>query len=123
MPALLTTFSSIITEPKSFAPYFNATWPMPGPCVPPSTAEPSGRGVSVPVASVPSWPMTRWGVSGERSVRRAVWEARDEVLRFEIEANAFLRGMVRRIVAVLLDVGLGKLNEEGVREALAAQWH
>jgi tRNA U38,U39,U40 pseudouridine synthase TruA len=29
--------------------------------------------------------------------------------------------MVRRIVAVLLDVGLGKLNEEGVREALAAR--
>src|SRR5438034_8956807 len=33
VPALLTTFSSIITEPKSFAPYLSAIWPMPGPCV------------------------------------------------------------------------------------------
>ena len=33
MPALLTTFSSIITEPKSLAPYFSAICPMSGPCV------------------------------------------------------------------------------------------
>ena len=33
VPALLTTFSSIITEPKSFAPYLSAIWPIFGPCV------------------------------------------------------------------------------------------
>ena len=31
VPALDTTFSSIITLPKSFAPYFSAIWPMLGP--------------------------------------------------------------------------------------------
>src|SRR6266481_1854309 len=33
VPALLTTFSSIITEPKSFAPYPSAICPISGPCV------------------------------------------------------------------------------------------
>jgi len=38
------------------------------------------------------------GVSGERTVRRAEWSEAGELLRFEIEAEAFLRGMVRGIV-------------------------
>jgi tRNA pseudouridine38-40 synthase len=37
----------------------------------------------------------------------------------DVGADAFLRGMVRRMVAVLLEVGLGKLNEDEVRAALA----
>jgi tRNA pseudouridine38-40 synthase len=55
-----------------------------------------------------------------RRVRRAVWrEKREgfdqafakcvEFLQFEIEGNAFLRGMVRRIVGTLLLVGIGRL--------------
>jgi len=35
---------------------------------------------------------------------------RTEFLQFEIEANAFLRGMVRRIVGTLLLVGIGRLT-------------
>ena len=58
------------------------------------------------------------GVSGERNVRRAVWDARDEVLRFEIEANAFLRGMVRGIVGTLLWAGRGKISVERFGEIL-----
>ena len=50
------------------------------------------------------------GVSGERAVRRAVWGEEGEILRFEIEANAFLRGMVRGIVGTLLWVGRGKTS-------------
>ena len=61
------------------------------------------------------------GVSGERNVRRAVWEARDEVLRFEIEANAFLRGMVRGIVGTLLWAGRGKISADGFEEILKAR--
>ena len=53
------------------------------------------------------------GVSGERTVRRAVWGSRDESLRFEIEADAFLRGMVRGIVGTLIDVGRGKTSVGG----------
>ena len=37
----------------------------------------------------------------------------------DVRAESFLRGMVRRIVAVLLEVGRGKMNEAEVREALA----
>ena len=37
----------------------------------------------------------------------------------DVRADAFLRGMVRRMVAVLLEVGQGKMNEDEVRSALA----
>ena len=37
----------------------------------------------------------------------------------DVRADAFLRGMVRRMVAVLLEVGLGKMEETAVRTALA----
>jgi tRNA pseudouridine38-40 synthase len=39
----------------------------------------------------------------------------------DVRADAFLRGMVRRIVAVLLEVGQGAMNEDEVREAIAAR--
>jgi tRNA pseudouridine38-40 synthase len=42
------------------------------------------------------------------------------LVTIDVRADAFLRGMVRRIAAVLLEVGRGKMNEEAVREALAA---
>lgn len=41
--------------------------------------------------------------------------------RFEIEANAFLRGMVRRIVGVLLGVGAGLVRVEDVAALLEAR--
>lgn len=41
--------------------------------------------------------------------------------RFEIEANAFLRGMVRRIVGTLLGVGMGLMNVEDVAALLEAR--
>ena len=37
----------------------------------------------------------------------------------DVRADAFLRGMVRRIVAVLLEVGAGKMDEAAVAAALA----
>jgi len=43
-------------------------------------------------------------------VKRAGWSEEGLVLRFEIEADAFLRGMVRGIVGTLLWVGRGKLE-------------
>ena len=52
------------------------------------------------------------GVTGRRSVRRAAWDEQDEVLRFQIEADAFLRGMVRGIMGTLLWVGFGKISAE-----------
>jgi tRNA pseudouridine38-40 synthase len=37
----------------------------------------------------------------------------------DVRADSFLRGMVRRMVAVLLEVGLGTIDETAVRAALA----
>jgi len=44
-----------------------------------------------------------------------------QLVTIDVRADAFLRGMVRRIVAILLEVGRGKLNETDVRAALAAR--
>ena len=43
------------------------------------------------------------------------------LVTIDVRADAFLRGMVRRIVAVLLEAGRGKMNETEVRAALAAR--
>ena len=61
------------------------------------------------------------GESGERTVNRAEWVSEGEILRFEIDADAFLRGMVRGIVGTLLWVGRGKLTVEGFGEVLASR--
>ena len=64
-------------------------------------------------------------VVGDRSPVRTVHAVRvrrqGSLVTIDVRADAFLRGMVRRIVAVLLEVGHGKVNEEAVREALAAR--
>jgi len=66
---------------------------------------------------------------GERTVRvveRAEWRSGvaglgsegQRLLRFVVEANAFLRGMVRRLVGTLLLVGVGSLSVDGFSEIL-----
>ena len=54
-------------------------------------------------------------------VKRAAWSEEGLVLRFEIEADAFLRGMVRGIVGTLLWVGRGKLSVSGFEEVLRSK--
>lgn len=61
------------------------------------------------------------GESGERTVRRAEWVSEGSTLRFEIESDAFLRGMVRGIVGTLVGVGRGKITVERFGEILAAR--
>lgn len=52
-------------------------------------------------------------------VMRAEWSRVDEVTWvFNIEADRFLRNMVRAIVGTLLDVGFGKLTVDGFREVM-----
>ena len=64
-------------------------------------------------------------VVGGRSPVRNVHSVRigrkGQVVTIDVRANAFLRGMVRRMVAVLIEVGHGKMTETEVREALAAR--
>ena len=61
------------------------------------------------------------GEGGVRTVRRAEWKAEGELLRFEIEADAFLRGMVRAIVGTLLWVGSGKIGVERFGEVVRSK--
>ncbi|MEX1171591.1 MAG: tRNA pseudouridine(38-40) synthase TruA [Chloroflexota bacterium] len=60
---------------------------------------------------------------GDRSPVRTVMAVRvrrdGRTVTMDVRADAFLRGMVRRMVACLLEVGLGKMDEEAVRSALA----
>jgi tRNA pseudouridine38-40 synthase len=61
------------------------------------------------------------GPGGVRSVRRAEWcEPDTGLLRFEITADAFLRGMVRAIVGTLLWVGRGKIDAPAFERIVAA---
>jgi len=66
-----------------------------------------------------------------RTVHRACWaigsagghwavEATEALYRFDIEANAFLRGMVRRIVGTLVQVGGKNLSVEAFGEIMAS---
>jgi tRNA pseudouridine38-40 synthase len=61
------------------------------------------------------------GDSTVREVMRAGWQLAGSTLHFEIEANAFLRRMVRTIVGTLLEAGKGQRSVESIGEVLAAQ--
>ena len=60
------------------------------------------------------------GDSTVRDVMRANWQRTDWMLHFEIEANAFLRHMVRTVVGTLLAVGHGHRSVASVIQLLAA---
>ncbi len=61
----------------------------------------------------------------DREPVRTVYSVRvrrqGRLVTIDVRAASFLRGMVRRMVAVLLDVGRGQLNEQDVATALAAR--
>jgi len=56
-----------------------------------------------------------------RTVHAVRVRRRGRVVTIDVRADAFLRGMVRRMVALLLEVGAGKLNEGAVVEVLTAR--
>jgi tRNA pseudouridine38-40 synthase len=63
-----------------------------------------------------------FGVADRTSVRTVISvrvRREGRLVTIDVRADAFLRGMVRRMVAVLLEVGLGKMEETAVRAALA----
>jgi tRNA pseudouridine38-40 synthase len=54
-----------------------------------------------------------------RKVTLAEWKrGHDGLLRFEIEANGFLKQMVRAIVGTLIEVGRGKINSDEFQKIL-----
>jgi tRNA pseudouridine38-40 synthase len=60
------------------------------------------------------------GRSPVRNVHAVRVGRKGQVVTIDVRANAFLRGMVRRMVAVLIEVGHGKMTETEVRAAIAA---
>lgn len=55
------------------------------------------------------------------TIMRAEWEQQGENYIFTIQANRFLRNMVRSIVGTLLEAGRGKLDIGGVRKVIEAR--
>jgi tRNA pseudouridine38-40 synthase len=54
-----------------------------------------------------------------RRVFRAEWKrGRDGLIRFEIEANGFLKQMVRSIIGTLVEIGKGKMKAADLRKIL-----
>ena len=51
-------------------------------------------------------------ITNNCKIMQAYWEKREGLLVFTIQADRFLRNMVRAIVGTLLEVGLGKMTEE-----------
>ena len=56
--------------------------------------------------------------TGECKVIRFILTQQADELNFEIEANRFLRRMVRMIIGVLVTLGRGKVDENDIKEAL-----
>ena len=56
-----------------------------------------------------------------RTIERAEWLEADGELRFEIEGDGFLRGMVRSLVGTLLEVGRGRRTPDAFRALLAGR--
>ncbi len=54
-------------------------------------------------------------------VYEAKWIKIGEQLQFKISANRFLRNMVRAIVGTLLEIGLGKIEPEQIKEIIEAK--
>lgn len=59
------------------------------------------------------------GNSTVREVKSSRWFVDGELLRFEVEANAFLYHMVRRLVYCQVQAARGKLSLEAIKEGLS----
>jgi tRNA pseudouridine38-40 synthase len=54
-------------------------------------------------------------------ILKAEWTQENDAYVFTIQADRFLRNMVRAIVGTLLEVGKGKLQEEGLRQIIESK--
>jgi tRNA pseudouridine38-40 synthase len=54
-------------------------------------------------------------------IMQAEWKREGDLCIFTIQADRFLRNMVRAIVGTLLDVGRGKLTKEGFRKIIESK--
>ncbi len=61
----------------------------------------------------------RPGSSTQRTVTKSEWQQQGDELFFEVQANAFLYRMVRRMVFIQVVVGQGKIKAESIADLLA----
>ncbi len=61
------------------------------------------------------------GSSTVRTVMKMGWQSQDDEWTFEVQADAFLYRMVRKLVHVQVAVGQGKVPAQAVSDALAGQ--
>ena len=64
------------------------------------------------------------GTEVRTTIRRVIsseWTRAGDVLVYRVEANSFLRHMVRAMVAAMIDVGRGKLTPEQIATILAGR--
>ena len=54
-------------------------------------------------------------------LKRSEWEIHEDRLVFHIAANRFLRGMVRLIVGMCINIGIGKVTIDDLKEAMDNQ--
>jgi tRNA pseudouridine38-40 synthase len=54
-------------------------------------------------------------------IKKAYWEQRGQYWVFTIQADRFLRNMVRAIVGTLMEVGWGKMDEAGFRAVVESK--
>jgi tRNA pseudouridine38-40 synthase len=54
-------------------------------------------------------------------IQKAIWEQRGAYWVFTIQADRFLRNMVRAIVGTLVEVGWGKIDEAGFRHIIESK--
>lgn len=55
------------------------------------------------------------------TISEAVWIERDDLLVFHVQANRFLRGMVRALVGTLLEIGKGKKSMADFEDIILAK--
>lgn len=55
------------------------------------------------------------------NITEAIWKKEGDCFVFYITANRFLRNMVRAIVGTLLEIGLGKMPEENLKQVIASE--
>jgi tRNA pseudouridine38-40 synthase len=54
----------------------------------------------------------------DRNILEAAWDQEDDILKFDITADAFMRNMVRVLVGTMLDVSSGRRTLESFRQLL-----